>query len=175
MTLRNDMAQLPAQWALYLIHGAAAGVMSERPCMRCEQPATVPPVYHAQNGPTCGTGGRQHGGAGVRGVPVRCAARGGDADGVRARLLRQLLATAPERADQRGPQPAPDVHGRALRRCLRRGAGALFDCSKTAALCSETVLVSRSGGQPLTAADALRFHTLYLSSPRLVTAMIAPS
>lgn len=49
MTLRNDMAQLPAQLALYLIHGAAAGVMAERACVRCEQPATVPPVYHAQN------------------------------------------------------------------------------------------------------------------------------
>ena len=67
---------------------------------------------------------RQRHGAGVRRMPVRRRCLGRDAHDVRPRLLRRVLAAAPGRADPRGPQSPARLHGRALRRSLRRGAGA---------------------------------------------------
>jgi len=97
-----------------LAAGLAAGLAGRR---------AVRAQSHAGQ-PDCACTGRRRCGAGVRRVPVRRRGRGGDAHGVRARVLRRVLAAAPGRADPRGPQPPARVHGRALRRGLRRGAGA---------------------------------------------------
>ena len=155
--------------------------MAERACVRCEQPATVPPVYPAQN-------------------VLRAALAAGDtAELACAACLCDVLR---EEATQMACEHAfcdscwrqhlsvQISEGRSRRlMCMGVRCGAVCDEEQARSLmaarlrrysqsCSDAqmldVLVAGSGGQPLAAADALRFHTLYLSSPRFVTTVLAP-